>query len=83
MKLVISILKRKYFSKYDDIMALSGFNATAFKTKKQQMSVPFESPLLRKLAFSKLVDATAKRSSMSRVIQRELLQKTRKCLRSS
>jgi hypothetical protein len=38
--------------------------------------------LLRKLAFSKLVDSTANKALMSRIIQRELLEKTRKCLRS-
>jgi hypothetical protein len=81
---VVSKLKG-IFSKFNVILALSGINVTAFNNnnKKQPMAMPFESPLLRKLAFTKLVDATAKRVSMASVIQRELIQKIRKCLRSS
>jgi hypothetical protein len=81
---MISKLKENYFSKYEDIMALSGINSTAFNNKNRNhpMTMPFESPILRKLAFSKLVDATTKRAMLTRIIQRELMQKTRKCLRS-
>jgi hypothetical protein len=65
-------------------MALNGINITAFKSQNQQkqMTLPFESPVLRKLAFLKLVDSTAKKAMLSRIIQRELLQIIRKCLRS-
>jgi hypothetical protein len=65
-------------------MALNGINIAEFKSKSrnQQMIMPFENPLLRNLAFSKLVDATMQKNSMSGMIQRELLDKIRICLQS-
>jgi hypothetical protein len=63
-------------------MALNGISINASKSKEHQTLLPFDSLLLRKLAFSKLVDSTAKRALLSRIVQRELLEKTRKCIKS-
>jgi hypothetical protein len=64
-------------------MALNGINSSQFQSSNnQQIQMPFESPLLRKLAYSKLVDATMQKVLISKIIKREVMQKIKGCIQS-
>jgi hypothetical protein len=63
-------------------MAMYGMDSKKMKSGNQQMVMPFESLLLRKLAFSKLVDATAKKSLMARQFRNQIIEKIVQCYES-
>jgi hypothetical protein len=60
-------------------MAMNGLESSKLKSRKDQMVMPFENPLLRKLAFSKLTDATKTKFSMTRSLRLDLIDRVKKC----
>jgi hypothetical protein len=69
----------KYCRKYDHLMALNGMDSTKLKSSNEQLVLPFESPILRKLAFTKLVDATKTKASMIQTLRVYLLDRVTNC----
>jgi hypothetical protein len=65
--------------KYEHLMALNGMDSSKLKSRNDQLIMPLDLPLLRKLAFSKLVDATKTKSSMTNALREFLSDKTMNC----
>jgi hypothetical protein len=63
-------------------MAMNGMDSSKLKTGNDQLVMPFESPLLRKLAFSKLTDATKTKFSLTRSLRLDLADRALKCSKS-
>jgi hypothetical protein len=57
-------------------------NITAGKNGQQSVVLPFESPIARKLVFSKLVDMTAVKQSLKRIFSHELAERIDVCRKS-
>jgi hypothetical protein len=74
--------KKKNFRKYEDLMAMYGMRSSKLQSRNEHLIMPFESPLLRKLAFSKLTDATKTKFSMTRSLRLDLLDRILKCSKS-
>jgi hypothetical protein len=60
-------------------MALNGMDSSKLKSRNDQLIMPLDMPLLKKLAFSKLVDATLAKASMSNILREFLNDKAMNC----
>jgi hypothetical protein len=64
-------------------MAMYGMRSSKLQPRNDHLIMPFESPLLRKLAFSKLTDATKTKFSMTRSLRLDLFDRVMKCSKSN
>jgi hypothetical protein len=60
-------------------MEMNGINRTKFKSPEQQL-IPFENKLLKKLAFSKIVEATMSKSALTSIFRLDLMGKIKECI---
>jgi hypothetical protein len=81
-KISSKYLKNKHCRKYEHLMTMNGMDSSKLKSGNDQLAMPFESPLLKKLAFSKLTDATKAKFSITRSIRLDLADRALKCSKS-
>jgi hypothetical protein len=60
-------------------MILNGMDTSMLKSQNKQLIMPSESQILRKLVFSKIVDATVKKFSMAHTLRENLMRRATNC----
>jgi hypothetical protein len=73
----------EFFSPFEQLIELHGINASSKSGKNRLSEIisTYESPIAKKLVFSKLKDTIMSKYLLTRTLRRELMDRVQKCLK--